>query len=48
MIWFFFGGWICGAVFMVMYAHYWVEKHTKVIKLPKLNEENNNEQEKVP
>ena len=27
MIWFFIGGWICGAVFMVMYAHHWVQKH---------------------
>lgn len=29
MIWFFIGGWICGAVFMVLYAHWWIRKHVK-------------------
>ena len=28
MIWFFLAGWISGAVFMVLYARWWVHKHT--------------------
>lgn len=43
MIWFFIAGWISGAVFMVMYAKHWVQKHTRVIKLPRLNEEQKEE-----
>lgn len=31
MIWFFIAGWIAGAVFVVMYAHWWIKKHAKVI-----------------
>ena len=38
MIWFFIAGWIAGAVFMVLYAHHWVHKHTNVVKLPPLEE----------
>ena len=38
MIWFFLAGMIAGAVGVLMYAHYWVRKHT-VIKTN--NEEEN-------
>lgn len=31
MVWFFLAGWISGAVFMVLYARWWVHKHTKRI-----------------
>jgi len=31
MIWFFLAGWISGAVFIVLYAGWWVRRHmTKV------------------
>ena len=31
LIWFFLAGWVSGAVFMVLYAGWWVRKHiTKV------------------
>lgn len=32
MIWFFIAGWISGAVFMILYARWWVYKHTKFIR----------------
>ena len=31
MIWFFLAGWIAGAVFMIMYAHWWVRRHTRKV-----------------
>ena len=31
MIWFFLAGWISGAVFMVMYAKWWIHRHTKKV-----------------
>ena len=43
MIWFFIAGFISGVVGMMMYAHYWVKKHTVTIKLPPLNEEEEDE-----
>lgn len=47
MIWFFLAGWISGAAFMIMYARHWMRKHTKVIKLPLIDEENENEQKDI-
>lgn len=43
MIWFFIAGFISGAVGMILYANWWMHRHTKVIKLRK-EEENDNEQ----
>lgn len=31
MVWFFIAGWISGAVFMVLYARWWVHKHIKKV-----------------
>ena len=31
MIWFFLAGWVAGAVFMVMYAHWWMRRHMKKV-----------------
>ena len=31
MIWFFLAGWISGAVFMVLYAHWWMHKHMRKV-----------------
>ena len=27
MIWFFLAGWVSGAVFMILYARWWVHRH---------------------
>lgn len=35
LIWFFLAGMIAGAVGMVKYAHWWMNRHTTVIKLTK-------------
>ena len=43
MLWMFLAGYISGAVGVVLYSHYWIRKHTKVVKMPPLNE---NEEEK--
>ena len=39
MIWYFIAGWISGAVAMVMYANYWVHKHSVVVKIPPVDKE---------
>lgn len=39
MIWFFLGGMIAGAVGMVMYANWWMEKHTYKLDLKELKDE---------
>ena len=31
MIWFFIAGWISGAVFMVMFASWWIKRHMKKV-----------------
>ena len=38
MIWFFLMGMIAGAVGMVMYANYWMRKHTVVVRKEDMNE----------
>ena len=35
MIWFFLAGFISGAVGMILYANWWMHRHTKVIRIPK-------------
>lgn len=42
MFWFYLAGFISGAAGVMMYAHYWVKKHTVTIKLP-LNENEEDE-----
>lgn len=39
MIWFFLAGMVAGAVGMTMYSSWWVRKHTKSIKIQKLDME---------
>ena len=41
MIWFFIGGWICGAVFVVMYARWKVERD-----MEKMQKQQNESEEK--
>ena len=43
MIWFFLAGWISGAVFMILYARWWVRKHTRVVDIHQTEEEKKNE-----
>lgn len=38
MIWFFIAGWIAGSVFMILYAHEWVHRHSETILLKKEEE----------
>lgn len=45
MIWFFIAGFISGAVGVVMYARWWMHKHTKVITADELVREMNKEEE---
>ena len=45
MIWYFIAGFISGAVGVVMYAHWWIHKHTKVITTDELVREMNKEEE---
>lgn len=35
MIWFFLMGMVAGAVGMVMYARWWMQRHTTVVKITK-------------
>ena len=35
MIWFFLGGMVAGAAGVVMYANWWMEKHTKKVWISK-------------
>lgn len=49
MIWFFLAGWVSGAVFMVMYAKWWITRHAKKVTADELIRDiraNENEEEK--
>lgn len=43
MIWFYLAGFISGAAGVMMYAHYWIKRHTVTIKLQPLNENEEDE-----
>ena len=47
MIWFYLAGFISGAVGMVVYAHWWMYRHTKVVVTDEAIREKNNEEEKT-
>ena len=47
MIWFFIAGFISGAAGMILYAHWWMGKHTTVIRLTPEDEDNKNEEDKT-
>lgn len=33
MIWFFIAGWIAGAVFMILFAGWWIKTHAKRVSV---------------
>lgn len=37
----FIGGWISGVIGIIWYAHYWIKKHTMVIKMEKTEDKEN-------
>ena len=39
MVWFFLAGWIAGAVWMVLFAKWWITKHAKRVTFDELKEE---------
>lgn len=39
MIWFFLGGWICGAVAVVMVLHWWIRTHMVNVSKEELMED---------
>lgn len=39
MIWFFLMGMIAGAIGMIMLAHWWILKNAKVVRIPKDEEQ---------